>query len=168
MFTPRSRSAAVTTALRYRSANSVVRIARVSGAPAAPCLPVFRKTPSSVTASSYDLTSIRPFSTSPGALKMASDDDYMAFLNKANEDPAAGVRNASSSASPSQGGDVKTKTIDEGEQVPASIKDIEAYYVSDTDAEFVPVTLKFDPAREGKWPDSSKSHESFAYEIVCN
>lgn len=99
---------------------------------------------------------------------MASDDDYMAFLNKANEDPAAGVRNASSSASPSQGGDVKTKTIDEGEQVPASIKDIEAYYVSDTDAEFVPVTLKFDPAREGKWPDSSKSHESFAYEIVCN
>ncbi|KAI5291034.1 hypothetical protein KEM54_006594 [Ascosphaera aggregata] len=93
---------------------------------------------------------------------MASDEDYLAFLNKANEDPAAGIHNPSSSASPSEGGDVRTKTVTEGEIIPASIKNIDAYYVSDTDADFQPVVLKFDQAKQGKWPVSNREHSLLA------
>ncbi|KAI5301624.1 hypothetical protein KEM56_001523 [Ascosphaera pollenicola] len=150
LLTARSRSAAA--AARLYSARSIARVAGV----APPCLPAYRRTPFAATALPHALSSKQLFSTSSGALKMASDDDYMAFLNKANQDPAAGTRNASSQTSPSQGGEVKTTTVTEGEQVPASIKNVEAYYVSDTDAEFVPVTLKFEPAKEGKWPVSSQ------------
>ncbi|KAL3422414.1 hypothetical protein PVAG01_06570 [Phlyctema vagabunda] len=69
---------------------------------------------------------------------MASDADYAAFLDKANQDPNEGV------AAPreSKAGQGKLKTQDEGVRVPEVLSRLEAYYVSDADEEFVPVGLK--------------------------
>ncbi|KAA8564941.1 hypothetical protein MFRU_008g02090 [Monilinia fructicola] len=82
---------------------------------------------------------------------MASDEDYMAFLNKANEDPSAGTSNAASSSKK-----VELKTTDDGVDVPGVLvratKD--AWYVSDADEPFVVVALKHD----GGLPDE----ETFA------
>lgn len=72
---------------------------------------------------------------------MASDSDYMAFLNKANEDPNQG----SASVAQQQGGAGKKelKAADQGAEIPqplvAATRD--AFYVSDADEPFVPVSL---------------------------
>ncbi|RAL64131.1 hypothetical protein DID88_003319 [Monilinia fructigena] len=83
--------------------------------------------------------------------KMASDEDYMAFLNKANEDPSAGTSNAASNSRK-----VEFKTTDDEVDVPGVLvratKD--AWYVSDADEPFVVVALKHD----GGLPDE----ETFA------
>ncbi|CAD6440325.1 0ad5ce68-6b74-48e4-bb2d-392304024f12 [Sclerotinia trifoliorum] len=69
---------------------------------------------------------------------MATDEDYMAFLDKANEDPNASISNTSSNK--------KTgfKTMDDDVDVPGVLvratKD--AWYVSDADEPFVVVALK--------------------------
>lgn len=79
---------------------------------------------------------------------MASDADYMSFLDKANQDPSQGVAKQQSAS------DVKFKTVDSGEEVPeqlaAATKD--AFYTSDADEPFVPVVLKSD-----KMPDEGES-----------
>ena len=79
-------------------------------------------------------------------LKMASDDDYMAFLNKANQDTG--------SASAQQSGKATTKAVDQGSEVPKIIKDAckDTFYVSDTDEQFEPVSLQHD----GKLPDEGQ------------
>jgi hypothetical protein len=81
------------------------------------------------------------------ASKMASDDDYMAFLNKANEDPSAGT-----SKSASEDKKAEFKTMDEDVDVPGVLvratKD--AWYVSDADERFVVVALRYEG---GKLPD---------------
>ncbi|CAM1503859.1 Fc.00g014500.m01.CDS01 [Cosmosporella sp. VM-42] len=84
-------------------------------------------------------------STTP-FLKMASDEDYMAFLNKANQETAP--------AKTQQSGTVKTKTVD-GE-VPKALKNVckDAVYISDADEPFEEVSLKYD----GGLPDE----ENFA------
>lgn len=70
--------------------------------------------------------------------KMASDEDYMAFLDKANEDPSAGISNTSSYKQP------EFKTTDDDVDVPGVLvratKD--AWYISDADEPFVVVALK--------------------------
>jgi len=70
---------------------------------------------------------------------MASDEDYMAFLDKANRDPSEGYAKTASTDK------AEFKTTDEGVQVPAALKKAVqgAVYVTDADEEFVPVALKF-------------------------
>jgi hypothetical protein len=69
---------------------------------------------------------------------MASDEDYSAFLDKANADPNEGVSKTQSS------GKVDLKTVDQGVDIPASLKKVtkDAFYVSDADEPFEPVGLK--------------------------
>lgn len=73
-----------------------------------------------------------------GKDKMASDEDYAAFLDKANEDPNKGVAKAQSS------GKIQLKAVDDGVKVPAALKEVtkDAFYVSDADEPFEPVCLK--------------------------
>lgn len=65
---------------------------------------------------------------------MASDEDYGAFLEKANQDTGA-------SKASSQSGSAVTKAVDT--DVPASLQKVEAYYTSDADEPFEPVSLKW-------------------------
>lgn len=66
---------------------------------------------------------------------MSNDDDYSAFLDKANQDTGA-----SKSDSGDKGGPASTKAVDT--KVPAHIEKLEVYYVSDADEPFEPVALK--------------------------
>ncbi|KAH7040139.1 uncharacterized protein B0I36DRAFT_234417 [Microdochium trichocladiopsis] len=79
---------------------------------------------------------------------MSNDDDYMAFLNKANEDPSKGVPKVSSSGG---GKMAQFKTTDSGAQVPALLREAtkDAFYVSDADEPFVPVYLEWDESGKG-------------------
>jgi hypothetical protein len=89
----------------------------------------------------------RPQATGPGEglagvklSRMASDEDYMAFLNKANKDPNEGTAKTQSK------GKMELKAVDQGVRVPAGLKKAtsDAFYISDADEPFVPVCLKFD------------------------
>ncbi|KAI9777332.1 MAG: hypothetical protein M1839_008940 [Geoglossum umbratile] len=62
---------------------------------------------------------------------MASDEAYASFLDKANEIPSA------------PRGDVSTATKAVDPNVPASLRSIDKYYVSESDEPFVPVSLKW-------------------------
>lgn len=68
---------------------------------------------------------------------MASDEDYAAFLDKANEDPSAGVSKRQSS------GKVELKAVDAGAEVPPVLKKVtkDAFYISDADEPFEPICL---------------------------
>ncbi|KAF7560095.1 hypothetical protein G7046_g4065 [Stylonectria norvegica] len=85
-----------------------------------------------------------PLSTTR-ALNMASDDDYTAFLNKANQD--------SSAAAPTTQQKPAFKTKDAGSQAPKPIRDAiqNAVYVSDADEPFEEVSLRWDGS--GGLPD---------------
>lgn len=69
--------------------------------------------------------------------KMASDEDYMAFLDKANQDPSAGTAKSSSKK-------IELKATDSGAKVPAVLSKAvqDQFYISDADEPFVPVYLK--------------------------
>ncbi|OWT43481.1 hypothetical protein VFPPC_17370 [Pochonia chlamydosporia 170] len=73
---------------------------------------------------------------------MASDEDYMAFLDKANQDLDDGNAYAAK-----QSAQKKTafKTMDEGSQAPKVIRDAcqDAVYVTDADEPFEEVSLKW-------------------------
>lgn len=76
---------------------------------------------------------------------MASDEDYMSFLNKANEDVSGGGSgNANTTQKSSGGGKHTFKTTDDGAELPREIRDVtqDAFYVSDADEPFVGVSLK--------------------------
>lgn len=72
---------------------------------------------------------------------MASDEDYMAFLDKANRDADEAHASAEASAT------TKTafKTLDAGETPPAAIAAVckDTFYVSDADEPFHPVSLQY-------------------------
>ena len=72
---------------------------------------------------------------------MASDEDYAAFLDKANQDPSATVGKTQGAGK----GKVELKAVDKGASVPQVLKKAtkDAFYVSDADEPFVPVCLKF-------------------------
>lgn len=72
---------------------------------------------------------------------MASDEDYMAFLDKANQDPNEGISGAQGVKDQ---GKVELKAVDGGVEVPAALVKAteDAFYVSDADEPFVPVALK--------------------------
>ena len=81
---------------------------------------------------------------------MASDEDYMAFLNKANED-ASGGQQANTAAAGAQSA---FKTTDAGIEIPKEIQEVcqkGEVYVSDADEPFEPVALKW--AGEDGLPD---------------
>ncbi|KAL6826842.1 hypothetical protein J3E69DRAFT_332322 [Trichoderma sp. SZMC 28015] len=83
--------------------------------------------------------------------KMASDEDYMAFLNKANQDADEGRAAAQSSRG---AGQQRTfKTTDEGSELPKSIAEVirDAVYVSEADEPFKGVSLRW--KGEGGLPD---------------
>jgi hypothetical protein len=67
---------------------------------------------------------------------MASDEDYAAFLDKANEDPGESRTQSS--------GKVELRAVDRGVEVPAALREVtkDAFYVSDADEPFEPVCLK--------------------------
>ncbi|KAM5352006.1 hypothetical protein ACJ41O_004729 [Fusarium nematophilum] len=69
---------------------------------------------------------------------MSNDDDYMAFLNKANQDTGAGAA--------VQQDKVTFKVKDEGSEVPKAIRDVckDAFYVSEADEPFEEVSLKWE------------------------
>lgn len=77
---------------------------------------------------------------------MASDDDYMAFLNKANQDPSEDQ--AKKSDAPKG-----FKAQDNGARVPKDITDVikggDKVYVSDADEPFEGVALKWDEGGKG-------------------
>lgn len=80
---------------------------------------------------------------------MASDEDYMSFLNKANEDASGGTGGGQATTQSK----TQFKTTDSGSQVPKEIKDVckDAFYVSDADEPFEPVSLSY--SGEGGLPD---------------
>jgi hypothetical protein len=89
---------------------------------------------------------------------MASDQDYMSFLDKANEDPSKGVQKQSGS-----GSDNKKKkafrTTQEGVDVPtplARVCERGAFYTSDADEPFEAVALRWDEGGRGL-PDEGMS-----------
>ncbi|KAI0124476.1 hypothetical protein F4776DRAFT_629902 [Hypoxylon sp. NC0597] len=87
---------------------------------------------------------LRGFATTR-ALRMATDEDYMAFLDKANRDPSEGYTKSQSSSKQ------EFKTTDDGVQIPAAIQEAtkDTFYVSDADEPFVPVYLAWDEGGKG-------------------
>lgn len=76
---------------------------------------------------------------------MASDEDYMAFLDKANRDPSEGY------SKPQSSGKQEFKATDDGAQIPAAIQEAVkgTFYSSDADEPFVPVYLAWDESGKG-------------------
>lgn len=86
-----------------------------------------------------------------------SDQDYMAFLEKANEDPSKGV---ASVAATNEGAKKKFRTTQEGVEVPAPIAKVcgkgdVSFYTSDADEPFEAVALLWDEGGKGL-PDEGK------------
>lgn len=76
---------------------------------------------------------LRPFSQI-NRLTMSSDQDYAAFLEKANQDTG-------SSSEVKTSGFAQTKAVDTA--VPAPLNTVDAFYQSDTDEPFEPVALQY-------------------------
>jgi hypothetical protein len=74
---------------------------------------------------------------------MSTDEDYSSFLDKANEDPGSGPKASSKSKSAS------TKAVDT--VVPGDLDKVDAYYTTESDEPFEPVSLKFS---EGHLPSA--------------
>ncbi|KAE8397179.1 hypothetical protein BDV37DRAFT_266303 [Aspergillus pseudonomiae] len=86
----------------------------------------------------------------PTILRTMSDDAYMNFLNKANADlDTARAQQAQDSPT------VRTETVETGVHVPAPLTSVDAYYISETDAPFEPVALRWEGASKGIFPDPS-------------
>ncbi|KAI0832988.1 hypothetical protein F5Y06DRAFT_290339 [Hypoxylon sp. FL0890] len=86
----------------------------------------------------------RTFATTR-TFRMASNEDYMAFLDKANRDPSEGYTKPQSSSRQ------EFKATDDGAQIPAVIQEAtkDTFYVSDADEPFVPVYLVWDEGGKG-------------------
>jgi hypothetical protein len=77
---------------------------------------------------------------------MATDEEYMNFLNKANQDPSEGY------AKPALQSKQEFKTLDAGTSVPAAIEKLlekDLVYTSDADEPFIPVVLNWDEGGNG-------------------
>ena len=85
---------------------------------------------------------------------MASDDAYAAFLDKANADLDVGRAPQQGAAS----SHAQTKLVDSSLKLPSSLQSVEEYYVSETDEPFEPVALRWEYAKQGKWPSSGTCH----------
>ena len=78
---------------------------------------------------------------------MASDEDYMAFLDKANRDPNEGVARPQGASTRKP----EFKAVDSGLTPPEPLVRVtsDAFYVSDSDQPFVPVALGWDESGKG-------------------
>ncbi len=88
---------------------------------------------------------------------MASDEDYMAFLNKANQDAdEAHAAHAATAAQNSNSSKTMLKALDAGEEAPKEIREVcgKAVYVSDADEPFEQVSLQW--TGEGGLPDEGE------------
>ncbi|RFU29767.1 hypothetical protein B7463_g6584, partial [Scytalidium lignicola] len=76
---------------------------------------------------------------------MASDEDYAAFLDKANRDPNEGIVKTASN------GKVEFTAVSSGVKVPEVLSRAtkDAFYISDADEEFVPVCLTIKSGQKG-------------------
>ncbi|KAH6656315.1 hypothetical protein BKA67DRAFT_654659 [Truncatella angustata] len=150
---PSPRSRAVTSSLvprlckaAYHSTDEPLRIQHIvlrreiTAAKTARGFPIFLHPPHTRLSD----VSRKPFTTTT-QLGMASDEDYMSFLDKANQDPSAGHAKSASS------GKQEFKALDSGVQVPAVLKSAvkDAFYTSDADEPFTPVCLKWDEDGKG-------------------
>ena len=84
---------------------------------------------------------------------MSSDDAYVSFLEKANQDPSAGTTTTAPSA-------IKLKMVDA--DVPTTLQKIDQYYyTSEADEPFEPVSLKWEgkemPSASASYPPTSLS-----------
>lgn len=68
---------------------------------------------------------------------MADDPAYADFLDKANQDTSAPKTKQASHKHPS----LESSSVDDEKAIPASLKKIDAVYVSDSDSDFEPVSL---------------------------
>jgi hypothetical protein len=87
-------------------------------------------------------TSAFPAPAQQNTTKMASDEDYAAFLEKANADPNEGYVKTQSAGKGS--GTAHLRAVDEGEEVPAGLREAvqDQVYVSDADEPFEGVCLR--------------------------
>lgn len=69
---------------------------------------------------------------------MGSDEDYEAFLNKANADSNEASAQSTSKTSSKKSNAVNTSSV------PAALQSVDAYYTSDADEPFEPVSLSYD------------------------
>jgi hypothetical protein len=92
--------------------------------------------------------------------KMASDEDYAAFLDKVNQDPNEGISRTQSS------GKLELKALDKGVEVPKVLSDAcgDAWYISDADEKFEPVVLKL----EGKGLPDEGISRSPLFTFFCS
>jgi len=76
---------------------------------------------------------------------MATDEDYAAFLDKANQDPNEGF------TKPASDGKLTFKAVDGTSVVPPALKKAtaDAFYVSDADEPFEAVSLKLQTKQAG-------------------
>jgi hypothetical protein len=92
------------------------------------------------------------------------DQDYMAFLNKANEDPAKGRTHTATAEKDNRKKGFRTRQ--EGVEVPAPLLKVcgsgDAFYVSDADEPFEAVALAWDEAGRGL-PDEGMFFSSFFF-----
>ncbi|KAI1388917.1 uncharacterized protein F4822DRAFT_262268 [Hypoxylon trugodes] len=104
---------------------------------------------------------LRSFTTAR-VLRMASDEDYMAFLDKANRDPNEGYVKSQNSSKQD------FKATDDGAQIPTAIQEAteDIFYVSDADEPFVPVYLAWDESGKGL-PDEGGLHRCPPLFLTC-
>lgn len=79
---------------------------------------------------------------------MASDQEYLDFLDRANRDPNEGRAKTQGSGDSTR---EQLKTTDEGANIPAALARVtkDAFYTSDADEPFVPVCLAWDEGGKG-------------------
>lgn len=95
----------------------------------------------------------RTTAAAAAAKDMASDEDYMAFLNKANKDADEAHAYAAETVRAQAGARAQLKTLDAGETAPQVIADVckQAVYTSDADEPFKEVSLRW--KGQGGLPD---------------
>ncbi|KUL86960.1 hypothetical protein ZTR_05763 [Talaromyces verruculosus] len=84
------------------------------------------------------------------------DENYMAFLDKANKQRDAGRDEAHTEESTQPSKQVRTETVESGVKVPEQLKKVDVYYMSETDEPFEPVALNWKGASSGKWPGNDE------------
>lgn len=78
----------------------------------------------------------------------------MSFLDKANRQRDAG--NSEAHTESSTQGKLQTNTVEKGVKVPDQLKEVDAFYTSETDESFEPVAIKWSGASKGNWPGNGK------------
>ncbi|KAK5958215.1 hypothetical protein OHC33_000057 [Knufia fluminis] len=74
---------------------------------------------------------------------MADDTSYNTFLARANQDPRSGHEAEGTSTSQARSKFDPSSSTSTNEAIPASLRDIQATYTSDTDSEFEPVFFSY-------------------------